>query len=360
MFNIFKLQVSLQIIILLIILALGVGAAGLYTVNQLKIFEHDAYAINSLGVIRGSMQRITKTELNHGLSDELIEKINSRLRFVKRIYITQLPSSVENNKSEEMLLKFKQLEQAWVSLKDIILKHRDNDKYHSQVFDASEQCWDKANQVVYLAQIISESKQKYYKKLISTIVTVIGVFILGIIVLVYRIVHKSLELDVITDPLTKLYNRKYFNRILHDQTVLNSRYESEFSLILFDIDFFKSINDEFGHPTGDSVLVKLASIFKNHIRESDYIFRIGGEEFAIIVPQTDLKQSEHLAEKYRAIVDETDFEIGRSVTASFGVSQFDADEGVEGLIKRADKALYLAKSSGRNKVVLSSDIHSEI
>lgn len=264
-FNIFKIQVSLQIIILLIILALGVAAAGLYTVNQFKIFEHDAYAINSLGVVRGSMQRITKKELNHGLSDDLIEQINSRLRFVNRIYINQLPSSVENSKSEEMLLKFKELEQAWALLKDIILKHRDNDQYHSQVYDASEQSWDKANQVVYLAQIISESKQKYYKQLIISIAVVIGVFILGIIILVYRIVHKSLELDVITDPLTKLNNRKYFDKILHDQTVLNSRYKSEFSLILFDIDYFKSINDEFGHPTGDSVLVKLSSLFKNHI-----------------------------------------------------------------------------------------------
>ena len=358
MFNIFKIQVSLQIIILLMILALGVAAAGTYTVYQLKIFSNDAYAINSLGVVRGSMQRITKKELNHDLSDELIENINKKLSEVKNIYINQLSLSVESNKTKEMFLKFKELEQAWVLLKEIILKHRNDDQYHSQVFVISEQCWDKANQVVYLAQVISESKQKYYKQLIISVVTFIGVFILGIIVLVYRIVYKSLELDIITDSLTKLYNRKYFNNVLHEQAVLNKRYNSEFSLILFDIDYFKSINDEFGHPTGDSVLVKLSSLFKNHIRESDYIFRIGGEEFAIVVPRTDLEQSKHLAEKYRAIVADTDFDIGRPVTISLGVSQFDSDMSIDDLIKSADKALYLAKTSGRNKVVLASNVHS--
>jgi len=359
-FNIFKIQVSLQIIILLIVLALGVTAAGTYTVYQLKIFTNDAYAINSLGVVRGSMQRITKKELNHDLPDELIDNINKKLSEVKNKYIYQLSSSIENDKASEMSLKFKELEQAWVSLKEIIEKHRNNDKYHRQVFEVSEQCWDKANQVVYLAQIISESKQKYYKQLIVTVVTVIGVFILGIIILVYRIVHKSLEIDVITDPLTKLYNRKCFNKVLHEQIVLNKRYKSEFSLILFDIDFFKSINDEFGHQTGDSVLVKLSSLFKNHVRESDYVFRIGGEEFAIVAPLIDLEQSEHLAEKYRAIIADTDFDIGRSVTISLGVSQFGSDMSAEDLIKSADKALYLAKSSGRNKVVLSSNAHSYI
>jgi len=358
-FNVFKIQVSLQIIILLIVLALGVTAAGFYTVHHLKIFNNDAYIINSLGLIRGSMQRITKTELNHGVSDDLIVNITKRLRTVKKIYINQLPSTVENNTTQELSVKFEELEQAWFLLKETILKHRTNEQYHSEVFAVSESSWHKANQVVYLAQIISQGKQQYYKQRVLTVVSVIGIFILGIIILVYRIVHKNLELDVITDPLTKLYNRKYFNKILHEQIVLNHRYKSGFSLILFDIDYFKSINDEFGHPTGDSVLMKLSELFKRNIREADYIFRIGGEEFAIIAPQIGLIQSEHLAEKYRQIVASTDFAIGRSVTVSFGVSQFESDNDAKDLIKKADKALYQAKASGRNKVVLSSEVHSK-
>lgn len=356
MFNIFRLQVSIQIIILLILLAVGVFGGGIYSVYQLKIFKHDAYAINSLGVIRGSMQRITKAELNHDQRDELIFNINERLRSVKRIYIEPLSSSVNNNKADAMFLKFKELEQAWVLLKEIIQKHRQDDGVHGQVFDVSEQCWDKANQVVYLAQIISESKHEYYKHLIVSIISVIGVFISGIIVLVYKIVHKNLEFDVITDPLTKLYNRNYFNKVLHEQVALNRRYKSVFSLIFFDIDLFKKINDDFGHPTGDRVLMMLSGLFKNHVRESDYVFRIGGEEFAIVAPGIDLKQSELLAEKYRALVEAMDFDIDRNVTVSIGISQFTSGENIENLIKKADNALYQAKAFGRNKVVLSSDI----
>lgn len=345
-----KMKVSLQINILLFILFCGVFISGYTTINQLKIFQDDASTINNLGIIRGSIQRITKRELNQINSDNLIRKVDELLLQEKTNYLKKSQEITQNQK-KSILEMISNLNAAWHELKSQFYIHRKNQNDFSNIISSSEDCWDKANAVVYAAQKISERKHFYYKsRVIITLITSC-VFILCIIYLVHKIVHKNLEVKVITDPLTKLFNKNYFNEILRQQINIKSRYDTPFSLILCDVDFFKSINDEFGHQKGDKVLFELAKLFKTNARENDYVFRIGGEEFAIIFPQTSQSQATVIAEKYRHIISKQSFGLNRALTISIGVSEYLKDESAEALFRRADSALYQAKSSGRNRVV---------
>ena len=347
------MRVSFQIILLLFVLFSSVLTGGYLAIDQLKIFKHDAFVINNLGIIRGSIQRITKTELNNSNSDDLITQLDRVIDRVKFRYAVDIVSTyhIKQKNINEII---RHLEGEWIILKQLYYKHRKNQVYTSKIIQQSELCWNKANRAVSVAQEISEQKLGNYKEQIVSILFGISIFILAIISLVYKIVHENLEVDVITDPMTKLYNRNYLDKVLHKQELLSKRYNSYFSLILCDIDFFKEVNDDFGHPVGDKVLILLSQLLNDNARKVDYVFRLGGEEFAIIVPQSNLEQSTIMAEKYRAVVSETDFDIGRKLTISIGVSQFSLNETSENLFKRADIALYEAKSSGRNRVISSN------
>lgn len=154
-----------------------------------------------------------------------------------------------------------------------------------------------------------------------------------------------------TDQLTQLNNRHAMELIFNKEAERSSRYRRAFSIIMFDIDLFKSINDNFGHHAGDLVLVQIAKITKQIVRETDSIGRWGGEEFIIICPETSLDNAETLAEKIRFSIENYKFDGLGTRTASFGVAEYFPGESQESLIKRADDALYEAKRSGRNNVV---------
>ena len=160
--------------------------------------------------------------------------------------------------------------------------------------------------------------------------------------------------EAIHDELTGLYNRRFFNERLVDEVDRARRYNSSFSLVICDIDQFKQVNDTFGHPIGDKVLTRIASELKDNIRSSDMVARYGGEEFALLLLNTDKEMAGKLANELRrkiaaSIIHEIE---GRQVTASFGVATYGADAiTLEGLVAKADRALYLAKSQGRNQVI---------
>jgi diguanylate cyclase len=151
--------------------------------------------------------------------------------------------------------------------------------------------------------------------------------------------------EVQTDPLTGVKNRRAMNEAVIAQFALMSRYETPFSVIMFDIDYFKRINDEQGHLHGDSVLRELAQFLDEEVRETDVVTRYGGDEFIVIMPQTDLEGACMLGERLR-----TKIYAKLSVTVSGGVSSAIKDDDQESLLKRADAALYQAKTSGRNGV----------
>ncbi len=164
---------------------------------------------------------------------------------------------------------------------------------------------------------------------------------------------RELHILSVTDSLTGLFNRHHFEKTLESEIERARRYELDLSLIILDVDHFKHINDAHGHQVGDQVLVKIAGIITERIRKTDIAGRWGGEEFVIILPQTDLKQAVSSAEDIRAKIQALENNDALQVTASIGVATWQAEDKTSDIFLRADKALYEAKQKGRNCVVTS-------
>jgi len=151
------------------------------------------------------------------------------------------------------------------------------------------------------------------------------------------------------DSLTQVYNRNMFQRLIKRKITDAQSNQKTFVLIMIDIDYFKKINDNFGHLVGDTALKNLVKSIQSHIRDNDLFARWGGEEFILcfdVDMQTGLKISENL----RKSVEIYDFDTIKSMTCSFGITEFKNNDGIDSMIKRADDALYEAKRSGRNRV----------
>ena len=149
--------------------------------------------------------------------------------------------------------------------------------------------------------------------------------------------------------LTSLYNRAKLDYILEKEIKYKKRYETSLSLIIADIDFFKNINDTYGHIVGDIILKEFADILSKNIRETDYVGRWGGEEFLFIFPQTKDSDAHIVTENLRKIIEKHNFYNNIKITASFGINEC-KDENPTKCVSKADKALYEAKNSNRNCV----------
>ena len=158
----------------------------------------------------------------------------------------------------------------------------------------------------------------------------------------------------LTDALTGLGNRRYFDETLTREMARTKRNGSPLSLVLLDIDFFKKINDVYGHTTGDTVLKELATLIASNLRQCDWIARYGGEEYALILPDTPCLEALKLLERLRLLVEKHVFDRDHSpmkVTVSLGITQYDVKRHtLESFIAEADEALYEAKNHGRNQV----------
>jgi two-component system, cell cycle response regulator len=166
--------------------------------------------------------------------------------------------------------------------------------------------------------------------------------------------HEEIYRLTTIDGLTQIFNKRYFLETLEREIARSHRYRRELSLVMFDIDHFKKINDSYGHLAGDYVLKHLAQTVKTRIRREDCFARYGGEEFSIVLPEIDGLNAKPFAEKIRQLVEATEFKFENTsipVTISMGVATLDMDStDPQALIKRADERLYEAKSSGRNCV----------
>ncbi|WP_312649620.1 GGDEF domain-containing protein [Aminipila sp.] len=167
-----------------------------------------------------------------------------------------------------------------------------------------------------------------------------------------RIEKKNKVLQYISnvDDLTNIFNRRKLNEILEIEYDKCKQSTREISLILMDVDLFKSINDTFGHNVGDEVLAQLGAILKNNVSQSDKAGRWGGEEFLIICPETESEDAFMLAEKIRKVIQNYDFKLEYNVTCSFGVATSIETDTITDLMLKADKGLYKAKEGGRNRV----------
>ncbi len=171
------------------------------------------------------------------------------------------------------------------------------------------------------------------------------------------ILQNKLEFQNQTDPLTKLYNRRYFSEVSNNLFQISHRDFKPLSIVMLDIDKFKNINDTYGHSIGDRVIIKLAKTLIRIKRESDITCRYGGEEFIMLLPNTSISGANAYSEKIRKKIEDLTVEIDDKITITFtisiGVSQIDfiKDKNIEAVINRADEALYKAKNAGRNQVV---------
>ena len=213
----------------------------------------------------------------------------------------------------------------------------------------------------FILMAMTEFLQKplTHQEAIRLMVTGIVELIVFIAVTFFRIQTVKLMEELgnlaLTDPLTKIYNRRYLDLYMERAIPLYKRRDDSMTLILFDIDFFKFINDIYGHNAGDMVLKEMANVIKGIIRETDVFVRTGGEEFIIILPNCTLEQGVKFAERIRKTIEETHFVYKEQrifVTISVGVAEYHKGQVLDKLIEKADQALYRAKQTGRNKVVV--------
>ena len=168
--------------------------------------------------------------------------------------------------------------------------------------------------------------------------------------------HQALKMAY-TDPLTQTQNRTAFNDAVKREMSLALRHNKSLSIIFLDIDYFKKINDQHGHDCGDIALTSVARWIKESLRNSDVVFRVGGEEFVILLSDTDLVGAELLAERIRRTIEHHTLAYDMAtlnITASLGVGTLRHNDTVETFIKRTDDAMYKAKNNGRNQVLVAN------
>lgn len=226
---------------------------------------------------------------------------------------------------------------------------------------------------------ITTKKQQLSTKVKNDIIALIAIFLVGVSICllaayylstalqrifnVYRdtrdvhlqkleVLNKELERQSNTDALTDICNRSFFNKRLSREIALADRYHVPLSLVIFDIDKFKTVNDTLGHLAGDTVLKELARLISENIRESDIFARWGGEEFALLAPAIDRNEIALFTEKLRIIIENHPFSVEQRITCSFGATAYIPSETEEELLRRADNALYEAKNSGRNCCIM--------
>lgn len=203
----------------------------------------------------------------------------------------------------------------------------------------------------------------------SRIMLIILVTILVILMFVSKVLHDTSEKLVNSlkqelkektrlaeiDKMLGIYNRSKFNKELKKEIARANRYQNDLSLIMFDIDYFKEFNDNFGHHVGDEVLKKIVNIISEKVRKNDILARYGGDEFMIVCPETELEDARILAERLNSAIDNYSCENHKDLSCSFGVAEFNkGQDDIKSLIKRADQALYKAKDTGRNRVCKNS------
>ncbi len=170
----------------------------------------------------------------------------------------------------------------------------------------------------------------------------------------FQEIQKQLQLFASNDSLTGLFNRRYILERIEEKLPEIKRHQLDCCFVMIDIDYFKNINDQYGHLVGDEILRSVSQLLKKGVRQGDIVSRYGGEEFLILLPMTDLSSAEILVERLRFAIEVQQCSIQGhdvSVTASFGIAQHELQDDADKTISRADKALYQAKTKGRNCIV---------
>jgi len=333
------------IITVLLLIFMIIAANGYFIIHSLnKYTKYDSFIINKLGQIKGNIQRYAIYKTNH--NPEFVSNIKNNIEYdfkTLNMIIENFPETIPTEYRIRFIDLLANLYSIWSTIKET------NNK--DEILKQAQNAWLEANKITNLMQEISEKKielisAKYYGVIIFT-----SVSILLLILFVYKVIRIGLERTSITDSLTSLYNRLYFNEQIVFYIEKYNRYKEPFSMMLFDIDNFKKINDTYGHNEGDRVLKEIANIIKNTIRKTDLAFRYGGEEFMIIFPKTQLTSANIIAQRIKAQIENTIKVHDSTITISGAVGEYN-DEGIYRFIQKLDNKLYEAKNTGKNKVLI--------
>lgn len=321
--------------------------------NNLK---YDAKIINETGIIRGGIQRVTILVISGSIKKPneislyinlLIEKFTSESGYQR--------SGIDDKLTRSAL----DLKRQWLILEDSLSEYQimPSEKLRDKIVKESEICWVMAVAMVLTAQHVAEDNVKIVEKLFYLFISLNIISAIILLLLVFSYVRNKLEYESSHDHLTSIYNRRSYEYAIEYEVTRNKRYGSRLSLILFDIDHFKIINDKYGHHTGDQIIITLTKLIANSIRHSDLLFRVGGEEFAIISPETNSKSALILAEKARNRIENYNFETVGKITISLGVAELYHGLTKDHLYSNADQAMYDAKHSGRNRTEVFTDFN---
>jgi len=331
----------------LVLLCLGFVMA-YYVHTTVSNLKYDAKIINETGVIRGSIQRVTKLIISR--SPESPDAILNDIGGLFDHFISECGGNRHGEVHDVVYQGIVQLQEKWYSLEILLTEFRDTPsrQLELKIVAESELCWSAADSVVFAAQSATEWKvgrfNHFYRILILNAVTAILV-ILNVVLYV----RKKLEFESSHDSVTNLLNRRSYDSTIKSEIARSTRYHSKLSLILFDVDNFKRINDTFGHGAGDRVLAELAQEVSSTVRATDEVFRVGGDEFAVVCPETEVTGAFQLADKIRKIIQQRSAASGIACTVSLGVTEYQPGVSPKEFYRRADQAQYLAKNSGRNR-----------
>ena len=342
-----KIGYGARLIIIVSLHLLIIASSAFFVYHMSEKMEMDGGIINHSGMIRGGIQQVAKLETNGINATEQIRAIDA---LFAHFLITD-KEQISRNTMDPFLHRLYHLRNEWNCLKELITRYRTHhdEKLKSAVIDQSETCWEVANDTVLLAEILSEAKFSMFQTLFF-IFLIDVILIIAIIWLINSSVRHHLEKISRLDPLTGICNRNVFNETIRGEIEASKRYSTPFSLLILDIDFFKQINDTYGHDTGDRVLKELSNLIGRLVRKTDVLCRIGGEEFAIVLTRTDAKRAPRVGEKIRQEVENGDFNLNSNITISIGIATYQNGDTQESLFKRADEALYHSKENGRNRV----------
>lgn len=303
------------------------------------------FKINSIEeqktVISNQTKNIKNYEEKLNIQAKLLEEQNKQLNEIQ----TSIES--EKNKLSNAILSVKEKEKVVESLINLQKnKQLEFEKTKKDLEILNSQIEEQKNNLLIKEDIISDQKNIIFALVLLSII----IIALGLNGLRLNKLLKNLSQ---TDALSGLYNRRFMNKKLEEEIMKYQRYETPFSVLLLDIDYFKKINDTFGHDKGDLVIKKISSLMQKHIRNTDICARWGGEEFLILASNSDLNGAIKLANNIRELIENSEFEINTYVTVSIGVSSMNKHLEQESLLKLVDNALYKAKEKGRNRVEIA-------
>ncbi len=318
----------------------------------------DSRFINKAGVVRGIIQHVT---LNISLDNNIektehLKKVDLALNGLKG----ERAEWGQRDLLDEFDRSLKQLEEDWALLKQALLQQHSSQEAKKLLGLKAELCWKEANKLVLEAEAFSEKKASRLQIMLDSVLWLIVITALLSIWMTWYFVRHRLERESVVDELTGIANRRGYDQAIKDEISRASRYSSPLSILVCDIDFFKKVNDQHGHSVGDSVLTSLAKLLIRNIRKTDQVFRFGGEEFVILCPQINESGALSLAESIRKAVVLHPFITGDPLSVSIGVAQYKPEQSEAEFFESADKALYHAKKSGRNRSIRASQLSENV